>query len=131
MGQDDLAVKRLPRATVLDIVKATSSPLLMYPVQKPLTAVSSPAQVAEQEQIERRNAEAHRLNGKRERTMVPSWDRLFAESCEAVNHNFFLSSLVRSSALLQLIAHWTSLKSVLFRPTVLSAQPGGCRFVPA
>lgn len=95
MGQDDTAVKRLPRATVLDIVKATSVPLLMYPTQKPLAETSSPAQVAEQEQIERRNAEAARLNLKRERTMVPSWDRLFAESCESINHNFFLSSLVR------------------------------------
>jgi len=94
MGKDDAVVARLSRSTVLELVKSTSDPLLMYPTLKPLAEVSSPAQVTEQERIARQNATADLLNSKRERTMAPSWDRLFAESCEALNHNFFLSSLV-------------------------------------
>lgn len=69
----------------------------MFKGRKLLAETSSEEEVRQQEAIRESHRRADALNPVRARTVQPEWDGLFANACEALNHNFFLSSLVRPS----------------------------------
>lgn len=124
-------MRNLRKSTVLSIAATTSAPLDLWQTKPLLPEISNAEQVEQQKAIEEYNKNVDKRNATRLKTIGRPWDRLFAESCEAVNHNFFLSSLVSGClhpASFHIQERNTDKRVILnFLPTALSLGP---RFVP-